>query len=210
MAHGPPRHCQRHDRAAAFDDRLAVFNAENIVRIFEHGGVLADERPCRRLARACKGCARRERFAQRRRKIRAQQRFRRAQQHLRLAALAAKGQHADKPRCIQDRNAAARKALRRCDGPRQRQLQHKIRAAAHRRFRARVRALDSKIAALDKASAHRADDACIRAEAPPQLVELPFVAVVEGIILCYYTNCVHESPLKAVTKELRFVKFACV
>ena len=65
-----------------------------------------------------------------------------------------------------------------------------------------MRAFDGKIAPLDKLAAHRAHNAAFLRPIPaPQLVELPLVAAVEGIIFAYYTKYSHESPLKAVTKE---------
>ena len=87
------------------------------------------------------------------------------------------------------------------------QLQDQVRPAAHGGLRARVRTLDGKVAPLDKIAAHRAHDGRLFAKAPPQFVNLPLMAAVKRIILGYYTNRIHKSPLKAVTKELHFVKF---
>ena len=76
---------------------------------------------------------------------------------------------------------------------------------------ARMRAFNGKIAPLDKIAAHRAHDrALFLACQTAQFINLPLVAAVEGIIFAYYTKYPHGSPLKAVTKELRFVKFTCL
>ena len=76
---------------------------------------------------------------------------------------------------------------------------------------ARMRAFNGKIAPLDKIAAHRAHDrALFPACQTAQFINLPLVAAVEGIIFAYYTKYPHGSPLKAVTKELRFVKFTCL
>ena len=64
---------------------------------------------------------------------------------------------------------------------------------------------------LDKIAAHRAHNrALFLACQTAQFINLPLVAAVEGIIFAYYTKYPHGSPLKAVTKELRFVKFTCL
>ena len=74
-----------------------------------------------------------------------------------------------------------------------------------------MRALNGKVAPLDKIAAHRAHDgALFLACQTAQFINLPLVAAVEGIIFAYYTKYPHGSPLKAVTKELRFVKFTCL
>ena len=95
------QYCQRRDGTAALQQRLAVFYAEDIVRLPEHRVILADERPRGALPRRGKGQALGKLLSQRVGKIRPQQCLCRALQFRRVTAFA---------------------ALRRCNGPRQRQL----------------------------------------------------------------------------------------
>ena len=102
--------------------RLAVFYAEDIVRLPEHRGILADERPRGALPRRGNGQALGKLLSQRVGKIRPQQCLCRALQFRRVTAFAAKDQRVDHARRRQNAHAAAGKALRRRNGPRQRQL----------------------------------------------------------------------------------------
>ena len=116
------QYCQRRDGTAALQQRLAVFYAEDIVRLPEHRVILADERPRGALPRRGKGQALGKLLSQRVGKIRPQQCLCRALQFRRVTAFAAKGQRVDHARRRQNAHAAAGKALRRRNGPRQRQL----------------------------------------------------------------------------------------
>jgi hypothetical protein len=105
-------------------------------------------------------------------------------QPLRVGAFAAEGQMRHDSGAGQHLRAAQAEALGRGDRPRQRQLQHQIRAGAHGGLRPDVLADNGKSAPLHKISAHGADNRGVRPQQIPDagnLVEMPGM---QRVIFC--------------------------
>ena len=162
MADGNAPERARLELPAGLQDRLAVFDAEDVVRLRAERGAFGAERFFNGArARGGKGQARREVGAQVVRKLRGKQVFGDAHKRRGFAAFAAEKERVRAER-VQQRYAAEGKALRAGQRPRQRKLQHEVRAVLQREPRARPLIERRRLAALYEISAHCADDGAAR------------------------------------------------
>ena len=182
--------------------RLAVFQRQNVVRLFQDLPIQSDrfQRPlsCRRIA--CTGI---QNLAQRPVIACCAHRLRRGENCLSVSALAAEGKRIDYAELRENLHAAACKALRRAERLRHRQLQHKIRACQNCRLRAHTLFKNRRFSALDKASAHQTHDGSICAQRLPDLPQLLFVPPVKGIVFANNASDVHAiaSGFKKIVKS---------
>ena len=92
----------------------------------------------------------------------------------------------------QQLHAAGGKSLRRGHGPRGGQLQHQIGAAADGHLPTGVLVRHGGVAPLDEVAAHGAYKGSV--VLPPQALQHPGMAQMEGIVFTYDTNGVHDVP----------------
>ena len=92
----------------------------------------------------------------------------------------------------QQLHTAVGKPLRRGHGPRGGQLQHQIGAAADGHLCTGVLVRHGGVAPLDKVAAHGAYKGGV--VLPPQALQHPGMAQMEGIVFTYDTNGVHDVP----------------
>ena len=83
---------------------------------------------------------------------------------------------------VQQRDRAARKAFGGAERRRERQLEHKVRAAPNRRFCAGVLVEHGEVAALYEISAHHADDDGVTAETFTRAADMKHMAAVKRIV----------------------------
>ena len=154
-----PRACARqgHGTDPAPAQGAAVLDAEDIVRFSEKCRVrLAEQLRHRAFAADGERVPAREPTLQCRAEVLAVETCRNAHKRCRVAALRAEGPLRHNARPPQQRNPAARKALRRRHGPDRRQLKHHVRPAAQRHLRAGALFGDGGLAPLDEVAAHDA------------------------------------------------------
>ena len=85
---------------------------------------------------------------------------------------------------VQQRDRALREPLGGAERRRERQLEHEVRAAAHRHFRAGVLVQQRKIAALHEIAAHRADDHRVLSEHFARPLDMKPVPAVKRVVFC--------------------------
>ena len=92
------------------------------------------------------------------------------------------------PDLPQQPDRAARKSLRRREGPREWQLQHKIGAAAHRGLRAGKLGIDRRLPPLDKIAGHDAHHAALFSEPRARIFQMQAVSIVKRVIFRHNSN----------------------
>ena len=172
-----------------------VFHRQGVVG---RGQALRRLPVCQRLHRALprggKGHALRHEAAHPRVVSLAVQTVRYAPERVQRPALAPEDQMGDHPGRSQYGHAPLGEPLGSGDSPRCGQLQHQVHASLQRHLRPGVLGEDGEIPPLDKIAAHTGDYRRIRPQAAADLLQLPCVSPVEGIIFRYHACDSHSPP----------------
>ena len=123
-------------------------------------------------------------------------------QAVKVGVLGAKGQMGDNAGGCQQGYSGLGEAFGRAERPRQRQLEHKVRAAVQRAFCAQMPGSDSWFASLDKIARHAADNGGIRSQTGTYSGDLCHVTGVKWIVFADNTAGFHDFLLTAPPRRL--------